>query len=212
MKTIFSIFFCLLFFACNNVEDKKSEVSASSNEEVPTTTSSKNEADTKNGSLKQNRDYTALFERERGDCTFITAEGIATALNVSASMVETTYSDCNYTLTEANGTKTNFNFSVESWGNKTVVKEIKTAIDNAETFGKNSKLSQYRMSETGDTYLSMHQNRMIRILNEKNSHVIIINYSVSASPTETDAAKKSELKDIARERSYTISNYLLNSQ
>jgi len=107
---------------------------------------------------------------------------------------------------ESNGNKTTFFFTIEPWGNKTVLKEIEAAKKNAESFGKNSKLSQYRLSETGDTYLSMHQNRIIRILNEKNENVIKLLYSTEVRATETN-----NLKDVARARSYAIANYIINT-
>ncbi|WP_432412797.1 hypothetical protein [Rasiella sp. SM2506] len=212
MKIIVNIFFCLLLFSCNNTENKNQIEAASSNEGTPTTTTSiEKEAVLKKDNPKQQSNYGDLFERGNIDCDFITAASLAEAINVPASLVEEGYTSCIYNLTEPKGTKTNFKFSIQEWGNKTVLKEIQTAKENAETFGKDSKLSQYRLSETGDTYLSMHQNRMVRILNEKSTKVIIISYSIETSPNKTGIEKVSEEKDIARERSYSIANYILNT-
>ncbi len=163
MKTIFTAFFCLLLFACNNAEDRNAAASAT--EDTPTASSAKKtEAASTKGTLTQNGTYNSLFERETGDCSFIDEEGIATAIGVSSELIENNNTNCTFSFMDANGTKTRFKFSVQPWGNKTILKEIKAAKENAETFGKDSRLSQYRISETGDTYLSIHQNRT-------NSHV-----------------------------------------
>ena len=65
------------------------------------------------------------------------------------------------------------------------------------------------MSETGDTYLSMHQNRTIRILNENYDNAILILYKPKIAPDESDIEKINRLKDEARENAYTIANYIL---
>lgn len=208
MKNILSLFFCLLLLSCNNTKDKNT--AASETEDTPTSSSSKTEAASMDGTLKQHSNYSALFNRKTGDCNFITEEGIAKTIGVSSEIVLKDENICSFSLTEANGTTTRFKFTVQPWGNKTILKEIKTAKENAETFGKDSKLSQYRISETGDTYLSMHQNRKIRMLNEKSNNVITILYSIETSPTQ-NVVTLSQQKDIARERSYAIANYLLNT-
>lgn len=204
MKSIIKIFFCLVLLSCNNSAEKKQNTSASSTEDKAATSNQKEAG--KNGSLKQNADYSSLFGRDYKDCDFIDIEGIAKAIDVPISTIEKGTRECDYHVIDSNGNKTTFYFKVNPWPNKTVLKEIETAKDNAETFGENSKLSQYRISETGDTYLSMHQNRMIRILNEKNENAITVLYSIESSATETN-----NLKDVARERSYAIANYILNT-
>lgn len=211
MKSILTIFFCLLLFSCNNKGDTDKNAAAASTEEIPFTSSTEKEVASNKGTLDQRGDYTKLFDREPNNCDFITAENLATALEVPITLINEGYTSCIYNLTEANGTKTIFKFSIEAWSNKTILKEIKQAKENAENFGKDSKLSQYRLSQTGDTYLSMHQNRMIRILNEKSTNAIIIFYTIDTSSIRTGTGNISEEKDIARERSYAIANYLLSS-
>ena len=193
------------------MDNKTLNETASSNEDTPTNTSSKKEAVLKEGDLKQQGDYSTLFEREPNNCDFINTESLARALGVSSELIANTNNNCTFQLTEANGEKTSFRFSIEPWSNQTILKEIKTAKENAETFGKDSKLSQYRISETGDTYLSMHQNRMIRILNERSQNVIVLFYSVQKRAAENELEKIANPKDVARERSYAIANYLLNT-
>jgi len=209
MKTIYTLFFCLLLFSCNTTEEKKANITAASNEDTPIT--SPTETATDDGVVKQQNDYSALFERAPNNCDFITAEDVAKVLGVSSDVITTENNNCNYIITEANGTSASFRFLVQPWSNKQILKEIKTAKENAETFGKDSKLSQYRMSETGDTYLSMHQNRMVRMLNEKANNTIIIYYKANISSEEKDLEKIKSLKDEALENTYAIANYLLNT-
>ncbi len=210
MKILSTLFFCLLFISCNNTGDKKANAPASS-VDTPTKPSSNKEAGVKRNMLKQNGDYTSLFNRKRGDCSFITAERLAKVLHVPATAIKITVDGCTYNLTEDNGHKTRFYFTVDDWKNKGILKEIQGAKENAETFGEGSRLSQYKISETGDTYLSMHQDRMVRILNEKAENAIVVFYTPEISYTEEDIDKIKNLKDTARERAYAIANYILNS-
>ncbi len=160
--------------------------------------------------LKQNGDYTELFNKNPKNCDFITAADLAASINVPSESVTVGNVACAYDVKEENGNQTRFHFSLEPWGNKMILEEIRSAKENAETFGKDSRLSQYRISETADTYLSMHQNRMIRILNEKNNTAIVVIYEAKIEPKEKDVEKINRLKDLSLEQAYKISNYLLN--
>lgn len=206
MKIISLIFTIVFLISCNESKENnatngtvKTEVSS---EKSTTISEEKN-------TLKQQGDYTALFNREARDCSFINEDLLAKALNTKKEMIATETIDCAYLLTDQNGIITRFYFKVETWKNKTILKEIKTAKKNREMFGKDSKLSQYQISETGDTYLSMHQNRMVRIINETSETAIIIMYDVETDPSDTGYDKKNLLKDIAREQAYSIANFLL---
>lgn len=205
MKTIYTLVLLSLFISCKETSKDISE------NETKESTISKAENATKKETSKQQGNYTALFEREAGNCDFITTEGLAKALGVFSHVITNESNDCSYRITKANGASASFRFAVQPWSNKQILKEIKTAKENAETFGKDSKLSQYRISETGDTYLSMHQNRMVRILNEKANNAIIIFYNATISSEEKDIEQKKSLKDTALEHAYTIANYLLNT-
>lgn len=205
------IAYCLiaLFVACDSSEKKNAEVSSEKKESNEATKQEKSNVNKDDFSLQQHGDYSALFNRDPKDCSFISSEIIAASLQVKNEMITQGSNTCNYHLITENGENTRFYFTVEQWGNKQILKEISSAKDNAEAFGKDSKLSQYRISETGDTYLSMHQNRMIRILNEANDVAIILFYFVEIAPDENDIQKKNKLKDEARERSYAIANFLI---
>ncbi|MBL4663557.1 MAG: hypothetical protein JKY22_08390 [Flavobacteriaceae bacterium] len=212
MKTIITAILVssiLFFIGCK--EEKKIPVKSATNTSENMPTENKTAKTLKNQILKQQGSYTELFKREPRDCGFISSEILAASLQVSNEIIKQGYNTCIYNLTEENDKKTRFYFTVEPWSNKRILKEINMAKDNAEAFGKDSKLSQYRISETGDTYLSMHQNRMVRLLNEKSNNVIIIFYNVEIDPSDTDYDKKNMLKDIAREQAYSIANFLLNT-
>lgn len=209
MKSFSTFCLLLLLVSCNSSEKKSSEVSST---EIFEDLKKQETTAPKDGtSLSQNGDYNNLFNRERNNCDFITSENLAKAIDVPESNTKEDNNSCNYLLIEENGHKTRFKFIIEDWGNEKILKEIKASINNAENFGKDSKLSQFKISETGDTYLSMHQNRMVRILNETQDKVIILLYSVENTAEETDIKEMNARKDIARERSYTIANYLLKN-
>lgn len=162
--------------------------------------------------LKQNGDYTSLFNTNSKDCGFITTEMLADCLKVNQNKITQEKNTCSFILEEGNEKTTRFYFNVVPWGNKAILKEIKTAKKNREMFGEASTLSQYQISKTGDTYLSMHQDRMIRILNEVSDTGIIINYTPKIDPAEPDTEKRKRLKTEARERAYAIANYILNTK
>lgn len=211
----------LIFLAGCGEEQEKIDVTVDTQEtaiaqESPTiqevaTAQEKSADDIKNTILQQKNDYAHLFDREPKNCDFISIEKLATSLQVASEMITEADIACTYNLTEPNGNKTRFHFVVEVWGNKRILSEIKRAKENAEKFGKNSTLSQYRISETGDTYLSMHQNRMVRILNEVSDTVIVVLYYPHIEPDEKDNEKRAALKGEARKRAYAIANSLLKN-
>ncbi len=208
MKIITLLFAIAVLISCNETTEIKE-----TNNDLKTDVSIKK--DTKvseaNNILKQQGDYTALFNREARDCGFINPALLAEALEITTDRITKDNRACNFNVAYANGDKTRFYFKVEPWKNKGILKSIESSKKNREIFGKDSKLSQYKISETGDTYLSMHQNRMIRILNETSDTAIIVIYNVEMDPNDTDYAKKDLLKDIAREQAYSIANFLLNT-
>lgn len=199
----------LFFFGCKEEKKENVKTATTTSEILKTESSSKKE--TTDTALKQNGDYTSLFNRAPKDCSFITAQTLTTVIGVNKTAVKVESSTCTYLLTQENGQETRFHFVIEKWGNQKIKKEIKTAIENAENFGKDSTLSQYRISETGDTYLSMHQNRMVRILNEASDTVIVLLYTPTIDPAEPDQEKRKNLKEVARIQAYAITNYLLNT-
>ncbi|GEQ85546.1 hypothetical protein ULMS_10540 [Patiriisocius marinistellae] len=190
--------------SCN--DEKKKDVETPQTVEKATSIKNAN-----SGLLKQTASYEKLFNREGKGCDFVSIEIIAKALQLDKSLITQGNNNCNFYLNEADGKRTRFSFLVAPMGKNAISKEIKTAIENEENFGKDSLLSQYRISETGDTYLSMHQNRMVRIYNEMAENAIIIFYFIEAVPNDSDIEIKKSLKKEALERSYSIANYLLNT-
>lgn len=211
MRTSITLILLSTFLFLTGCKEKNEVVKTASNtsEILKIEKSSKKENEHKK--LKQNGDYTSLFNRASKDCSFITPETLATVIGVDMTTIKVESNTCSYLLTEQNGQETRFHFVIEKWGNQKIKKEIKTVIKNAEMFGEDSTLSQYRISETADTYLSMHQNRMIRILNEVSDNVIVLMYKPEIDPAEEDIEKRKRLKGEARTRAYSISNYLINT-
>lgn len=201
-----SIIFSMFFFSCNGSNDNGERSSTSQSV-------SQSEEGEEQGAtlLQQNGDYSALFNRDQEDCQVLSIQEMAEVLAVPVSSVtneDNGLNSCNY-FVGPDENNTRFYFSVIPWGREMILKEIETAKENAETFGPDSKLSQYRMSETGDTYLSMHQNRTIRILNENYDNAILILYQPKIAPDESDIEKINRLKTAARENTFSIANFLL---
>lgn len=196
----------IILFSCNGTNGKSEGNNASQ------TVLQKEKNEVENGiDLKQNGDYSTLFNRDVKDCQVLSVEELAEALDVPVSSVTNEnngLNSCNYYVTE-NGKSTRFYFSVEQWGNEMIRQEIQSAKEDAETFGKDSRLSQYKISESGDTYLSMHQDRKVRILNENNNNAIIVLYEAKIEPGEKDVEKINRLMDEARNRAYSTANYIL---
>lgn len=207
MKNLIIAYFIVGLFSCtgNNSREEQHKIAENGIE------NEKNEVKS-DSELEQNGDYSSLFQREREDCRLLTIQEAAEALEIPETAVSNEAEgpgNCSYIVAD-NGNSSRFLFKIEKWGKNTTKKEIESAKQSAENFGPDSKLSQYKISESGDTYLSMHQNRMVRILNEKNENAIIILYTANYGSTEEDKQKLSGLKDTARERAYALANYLLN--
>lgn len=206
MKNTVTIGLLIMLISCTGSSDNSAANDEFQNESVT------EDKEAQNGTgLKQNGDYSALFNRDKKDCQVLSISELADVVGVPAASVrieDNGYDNCNFYVTEGDKS-TRFYFSVEPWGNKTMLKEIKTAKEDQEDFGKDSRLSQYEISETGDTYLSMHQNRMVRILNETNDNAVIIIYEAKIEPDEKGVEKINRLKDEARDRAYAIANFLL---
>jgi hypothetical protein len=159
--------------------------------------------------LNQKGNYASLFNRDPKNCDFVSREIIAEALETSLDTIVQGSNECTFHFKEVNGNSTRFYFAVETWGNKRILKEIQTAKENAEMFGPDSTLSQYKISDTGDTYLSMHQHRMVRILNETCDSMIGIIYNPKTDSADGDLEKIKTLKATAKDRTYKIANLLL---
>ncbi len=209
-KIITTLLVSSMLFLTGCKDEKKEEVKTAINtsETIP---AKKPVKASKTKTLAQQGNYSQLFNREPKDCGFISEEIIAASFQVKKELIKQGYNTCTYHLTEENGQEIRFNFIIENWGIQKIRKEIKMAKESAENFGKNSLLSQYRISETGDTYLSMHQNRMVRILNEESDTVIVILYNPKIDPAEEDHEKRKNIKADARAQAYALANYLLNT-
>lgn len=197
----------LLLVSCKENKVTDQTISPPATEKVSTNKKEK----TVTQKLKQNGAYAALFKKTHNDCSFITSEMLADFIQVNQQKITQESNNCTYILNEENDKSTRFHFMVEQWNNDKILKEIKTIKKNEEMFGSESTLTQYRISGTGDSYLSMHQDRMIRILNEASNTIIVLFYNPNIDPTEKDIEKIKRLKAEARKRAYAICNALLTN-
>lgn len=203
MKTAYLFFVILLIFSCNEAPDK-----ANKREVEPSAV--KAAKDPGNGTaLKQNGDYSDLFLGNTTNCDFISTEEVAKVLEIDPDSIEQETNGCAYQVKDVNRTSTRFYFSRESWKKKDIINEIKGARENMESLGEDSRLTHIQLSETGDTYLAMNQNRYVMVLNEEYDGVLVVNYSPQIDPDEKDIAAINSRKDKARNSAYTLANYLL---
>lgn len=211
IKTYISILLCFLLFSCNNKEKKETNSSTSSTIESKKEESTNKKTDSKVVSLTQNGDYSLLLNRETNDCSFISAEKLSKALQVAETTIKSNGNECGYILLEENGNSTGFSFTVVPMKQKDIEKEIKSFQENMETFGEDSMMSHIQKSETGDTWLGMHQNRFVTIFNDNYKAAIYITYKPKINPAENDMELIRSQKEEARNRAYKIANYLLSN-
>lgn len=212
MKKILILGIVWLFItSCKeNVQEKevteKKEVSS-----IAPKSSEKNP--TENSVLKQHSDYSSLFNRNEKECHILNTLEIAEAINVDASSLlkegDNGYGTCFYNLTDAHGSLTRFGIKVLPWNKTAIGKEISSAKQDMEALGNDSRISHIQVSETGDTYLIMNQNRYVNVLNSEYDNGIAILYTPKISPDEKDLNAITAKKDLARHQAYQIANYML---
>ncbi len=202
MKTI-SIICCLfIVLSCKDGSEK------AKTDEVPSVEIVSKDA--QGGSaLTQKGDYSELFLWEEENCDFITQEEIAKVLGITTDTIEPETNGCGYKVTETDGNGSRFYFKHENWKKNEILSQINGSMENMESLGEDSRLTHIQVSETGDTYLAMNQNRYIMILNENYAGVIAIDYKAVIEQGEKDVAVINNKMDTALNRTYALANYLL---
>ena len=161
--------------------------------------------------LSQNGDYSSLFIRDTKDCYLLSETEFANTIDVPQAQLHKQDNNfaCTYILTDNGGNETRFQFIVTPMKSKEIKKEISEAKENMKTLGSDSRLTHLQVSETGDTYLSMNQDRHIMILNENYDGSVVVSYTPKFKPAENDLEFIKAQKDKARNQSYKLANYLL---
>lgn len=199
MKSIISILLSLLLFSCNSSE-KKEDNSVTKESTV----------NTENTNSTKKSDYSSLFSNASKNCAFVSAEMLAEALKVTKNEITSGNDNCTYYYTnESTGNKTRFRFKIESWGNNKVKQGIKMAEEKAGALGKDSRTGHFKISDTGDTYLSVIHNKRICILNDAQENVITVVFTPQFDLATTPNEVRNKLRDEARDLAYAISNHLL---
>ena len=210
MKMITTFIVSLVLISCNPGSENTEATNAENRQETaPTENTNSTETD---GMPAQNGDYTSLFARDAKDCELLTPAEVAEAIDMAASQVvkeDNGTGSCIYILTNGDGNVTRFIFTPEPWDKAAVAKEINSYKENMKDLGEDSRLTHIQLSETGDTYLGMNQNRYIMLLNSNYDGAISIGYSPQFKPTEKDVAAINQRKDTAREQAYALGNYIL---
>lgn len=200
MKTFATFSLIILLVSCNSSEKKNTETSSDKKE---TTETSKKAASThqKDGvSLQQQGDYSTLFNLQRGDCSFVTAADMATALNLPENSIEDVSGNgyCNYDITLDDNSIWSLSLQWHSFSKNQITKEIKSYTDESSPL-----IAQ--ISKTQDTYLCIHPfNSWLFLYNNHYDGAIQISYC-KASCRKLDK----EQKEIRKKLAITLGDYLL---
>ena len=147
--------------------------------------------------LTQNGDYSSLFNSE--DCHVITAEEISTATGVSFSEMDPE-SLCNFISEASNTRKWYLSIKRDNMRDGEIDREIQNFVSD-ETGQLN-----YKMSETGDTYLCIqHSHGYLSMYNPNYNGSVLIRYG---SIGESRGFSKEE-RETHKELSVKLANALL---
>ncbi len=201
MKTIAIFSLIVLLVSCNSSEKKNAE--ASSEKKETTETSKKEETpNQKDGvSLPQQGDYNSLFNLKKGDCSFITAADIATALSLSENTIKDVsgYGNCAYEIMLNDDSKWSLSLQWHPFSKNEITNEIKNYTDEG------SPLTA-QISKTKDTYLCIHPfNNWLMLYNNNYEGTIQISYCPVLECRKFDKDQKETRKQLA----LNLGDYLL---
>ncbi len=167
----FLIMAILIFTGCG--ESKKTENTEQEPvEEVAVTTPTQDGID-----LKQNGDYSALFNATQENCPLMTPAELEAALSLASGSVETEGFACSSSITQADGSKGRL---VINTGKLTSLQDVKNEISNY--LKDNSGLLSAQISESGDTYLCIQKARgSLFMFNPTNERYVSIGYGSRAA-------------------------------
>jgi len=163
MKINYLFLFVILALSCKEGVKQESLPMVENNIEQPI-----KKTETATDDLKQNGDYTSLFNSS--DCKVITAEEISAALGVTFSDVDNKWV-CSFKSESANNKTWNLTISLNEMKKSDIQREIKS-FKSDET-----GLLVLEISETGDTYLcNQHLQGYLSIYNPNYDSSVLIGY------------------------------------
>ncbi len=156
--------------------------------------------------LKQNGDYSALFNATQENCPLMTPEELEQALSLAAGSVETEGFACSSSITQPDGSKGRL---VINTGTLASLEDVKNEISNY--LKDNSGLLSAQISESGDTYLCIHKARgSLFIFNPKLERYVNIGYgSRAAAIVNKKKGIETAPETTMREQAIIIANKLL---
>ncbi len=200
MKNIFAYCIVVLFVACDSSQKKSVDTTSEKKESKEITTEAKSNDSKDDISLSQHGDYSTLFKLQKGDCSFVNAKDIATALDLPEGNIDEVikYNRCSYEITLADNSKWIVSLQWHPFSKDDITREI-------ENYKEEGSPLTAILSDTKDTYLCIHPfNRFLMIFNNNYDGTIQIQYC------ETECKKLSKEQQEARKQlAITLSNYLL---
>lgn len=201
MKTIKTLLILFLFsipclLSCNDKEKKASdpnvEESAASNKEKQSSNTIE---------LKQHGDYSSLLNAGRRNCSYITANDIAAALDIDIGAIEDTSSSgfCNFKITLPDQSLWTLSTTWFSMSKEHILQEIKSF------YNEDNPLNA-QVSATGDTHLCIHPfNNWLILYNPNYEGAVQLNYCSVIECRDLDSNQKEQRKEMA----ISLANYLL---
>jgi len=200
MKHIFIYCIVVLFVACDSSQKKSEDIPSEKKESKEISTEAKSNTNKDDISLSQHGDYSTLFKLQKGNCSFVNANDIATALDLPENNVKevVTHNRCSYEMTLADDSKWIVSFQWHAFSKEDITREI-------ENYKKDGSPLTAIISDIKDTYLCIHPfNKFLMIFNTNYDGTIQIQYC------QTECKKLSKEQQEARKQlAITLSNYLL---
>lgn len=209
MKTLLTIIFFVLLISCNDTSEK-----VKGDTITPLNTSLKSELrDSQTGDgLKQNGDYSSLFNRNEKDCEILNSAEIAKVIDLDTERVElesNQHGYCHYNITLQDNTDTRISFHILPLKKAEIKKEIKSYMEMEEVFGKDNDQGIVLISETKDTYLCIRKTRGELFLFNTNYDAALVIKFGSAIESQLQGGLSAKQKKQRMGNAVTLANYIL---
>lgn len=197
--------------SCNSSPEKKQENNKSSQKTTEIISDPKNSEDR---SLKQNGDYSSLFNRDEKDCDMISPSEMSTLLNLNESDINSRnsgYGFCWFDFYLKDGSKTTLGTHPLVWDKKAINQQINSFKEMETDFGKNNQEGVVLMSASNDTYFGIRSARgELFMLNPAYDNAILIKFGSAVEAATKNITYTEEQKKERFDNAVTLANYLLN--